>query len=236
MSLYFWLLILSIIIPLVLSFDKRVGFYKYWPLLLPSILVTGVVFITFDIYFASKGIWGFNPHYHSGILLAGVPLEEWLFFAVIPYSSIFIHYVLFAYFPETYLSDRHTRITSLVLISILFFGIITNYERAYTLVCFSLMIIVLLFSIFEKTRLMNRFYLSFLVILIPFMIINGILTGTFIQGEVVWYNPEEITGIRILTVPVEDFAYGFSLILINLLLMNYFRRIFNNVQRLEELK
>ena len=65
-----------------------------------------------------------------------------------------------------------------------------------------------------------------LVILIPFIIVNGILTGSFIEGEIVWYNPDEITGIRLITIPVEDFAYGFSLILINLHLMNYFRKLF----------
>jgi lycopene cyclase domain-containing protein len=194
-------------------------------------LLTGILFIAIDIYFARKGIWGFNPLYHSGILLAGLPLEELIFFVVIPYSSIFIHYVLCAYFPTMFLSDKITRIISLALIVILLFGILMNYQRSYTIVYFSLMIIVLLFGFSEKTRMMNRFYLSFLVILIPFIIINGILTGSFIPEEVVWYNAEEITGIRILTVPVEDFTYGFSLILINLLLMNYFRRIFNKVRK-----
>lgn len=159
-------------------------------------------------------------------MLAGLPLEEWLFFVVIPYASIFIHYVLKAYFPHMHLSERNTKITSVVIIVILLFCVLTYYEKAYSVVYFSLMIFVLIFSILGKKGLMNRFYLSFLVILIPFMIINGILTGSFIQGEVVWYNENEITGIRILTIPIEDFAYGFSLILINLLLMNYFRSIF----------
>lgn len=231
MSLYLVLLICSIIIPLSLSFDRKVAFYKHWPVLLPSILLTGLFFIGFDIYFARKEIWGFNPLYHSGILLGGLPLEELLFFVVIPYSSIFIHYVLLAYFPAMYLSDRKTRIISLVLIILLFSGILTNLKKSYSLVYFLLMVIVLLLSFFEKTRLMNRFYLSFIVILVPFILINGILTGSFIPEEVVWYNSQEITGIRILTIPVEDFTYGFILILINLLLMNYFRRSFIKVRK-----
>jgi lycopene cyclase domain-containing protein len=225
MSLYLTLLICSIIIPFSLSFDRKVGFYKHWRLLLPSILITGAIFIIMDSYFARKGIWGFNPNYHSGIVLARLPLEEWLFFVVIPYASIFIYYVLLAYFPHMHLSDRNTKIITVVIIVILIFGVLINYEKAYSVVYFSLMIIVLILSMFERKGLMNRFYLSFLVILIPFMIINGILTGSVIRGEVVWYNENEITGIRILTIPIEDFAYGFSLILINLLLMNYFRSI-----------
>ncbi len=226
MSLYLILLILSIIFPLVLSFDKKVGFYKHWPLLLPSLLLTGALFILFDIYFARNGIWGFNPKYHSGIVLADLPLEEWLFFIVIPYASIFIHYVMIAYFPDAILPDKTTKMISASLLAILFLAIILNPDRAYSVVYFSLMIFVLLISMFERTGLLNRFYVSFPVILIPFITINGILTGSFIEGEVVWYNSAEITGLRIITIPVEDFAYGFSLILINLLFMNYFRKLF----------
>jgi len=226
MSLYLILLLLSILFPLVLSFDKKVGFYKYWPVLLPSLLLTGALFIVFDIYFARRGIWGFNPQYHSGIVLADLPLEEWLFFIVIPYASIFIHYVLITWFPDAILPDKTTKMISAALTAILLLAIILNPDRAYSVVYFSLMIIVLLISMFERTGLLNRFYVSFPVILIPFIIINGILTGSFIEGEVVWYNSAEITGLRMITIPVEDFAYGFSLILINLLLMNYFRKLF----------
>jgi len=227
MLLYLTLLILSIIFPLVLSFDKKVAFYRHWPALFPSLMVTGALFIIFDIYFARQGIWGFNPRYHSGIVIADLPLEEWLFFIVIPYASIFIHYVIIAYFPEAFFSDKTTIIITLVLISALTLGIILNLQKAYTLVYFSAMIIVLTVTLFANTDLLKKFYVSFLVILIPFTIINGILTGSFIADEVVWYNSSEITGIRVFTIPVEDFTYGFSLILLNLLLMNYFRNLFN---------
>jgi len=226
MSLYLTLIICSIFIPLILSFDKKVGFYKHWPVLFPSVLLTGILFILFDIYFAGKGIWGFNPRYHSGLVFAGLPLEEWLFFVVIPYASIFIHYVISAYFPDKFPSDRTTRIISVALIVFLLVVVIPNIEKIYTLVYLSLMILVLIAGLFEKNRLLNRFYVSFPVILIPLLIVNGILTGSLIPGEVVWYSADEILGVRILTVPVEDFAYGFSLILINLMLMNYFRMLF----------
>jgi len=66
--------------------------------------------------------------------------------------------------------------------------------------------------------LLSSFYLTFLVMLIPFFIVNGILTGTGIENEVVWYNNDENLGIRMLTIPVEDSVFAFSLILLNLLL------------------
>jgi len=224
MPLYLLLLICSAFFPLILSFDRKVAFYRHWPSLIPSLLITGAFFLVFDIWFAKKAIWGFNPEYHSGIVISGLPLEEWLFFIVIPYASIFIHYVLIAYFPGKVLSNRATLAITIILILILTLSILFRPGRSYTLVYFTLMIIVLLLSALRKDRLLNRFYISFLVILIPFILINGILTGTLIEGEVGWYDPDEITGLRLITIPVEDFAYGFSLILINLMLMSLFKR------------
>lgn len=228
MSLYLALMLVSISIPLLLSFDKKVAFYRYWPVLFPSILITGIFFAALDVYFAAKGIWGFNPRYHTGIIIANLPFEEWLFFILIPYASIFIHFVLKSYFPGTDLNDKTTRTITIAIILILTAAIIAVPGKIYTVTYFSLMAIVLLISLFQKRRLLNSFYISFLIILIPFIIVNAILTGSLIEEEVVWYNPAEITGIRLITIPVEDFAYGFSLIFINLLLIDYFQKIINN--------
>jgi lycopene cyclase domain-containing protein len=68
---------------------------------------------------------------------------------------------------------------------------------------------------------MGRFYLAYAVILIPFFIVNGILTGSFIEQEVVWYNNEENLGVRIGTVPVEDIFYGMLLILMNVVIYEW---------------
>jgi lycopene cyclase domain-containing protein len=59
---------------------------------------------------------------------------------------------------------------------------------------------------------LNKFYFSYLVLLIPFTIVNGILTGTGLEEPVVWYNDLENMGFRILTIPFEDVFYGMLLI------------------------
>ena len=67
-----------------------------------------------------------------------------------------------------------------------------------------------------KSEYLNHFFIAYLVIyLFPFIIVNGILTGSGINEPVVWYNNLENLDIRIFTIPVEDFVYGLLLYLMN---------------------
>ena len=226
MPLYLTIEIFTIAIPLILSFDKKVSFYKMWKSLFISIFISAAFFIIADIIFVKLGVWGFNPKYLVGIYFLDLPLEEWLFFILIPYSCLFIHYVLIIYFPKTSLSIGTVKIISALIIFILLLTGGLNRDKLYTFLYSVLIILILLAALVSKIKVLNTFFLSFLVILIPFFIVNAILTGTFIEGEVVWYNNSEILGIRLLTVPVEDIGYAFSLILMNLLLTENFRRKF----------
>src|SRR6478609_5864849 len=94
---YLLLNLLSVLFPFLLSFDKKVAFYKHWRYLFPAIFITGVFFIAWDMLFTAKGIWSFNPHYITGIYIYNLPLEEVLFFLCVPYACVFIYEVMNAY-------------------------------------------------------------------------------------------------------------------------------------------
>ncbi len=219
MWLYSVLLITSISVPLILSFDKKLQFYKQWKHLLPSLFTIAAIYIVCDIYLTNLGVWGFNPRYHSNIIIFNLPLEEWLFFIVVPYASIFLHESVVLYFPGLRLSRRISKTVTIFLIIALAFVVLFNTQKTYTVYIFVVLIIALLLSIFDKSEVIRSFFLTFLIILIPFIIVNAILTGSFIEEEIVWYNNSENLGIRFFTIPIEDFGYAFSLILLNLMLM-----------------
>ena len=225
MSLYTILLLCSILVPLALSFDKKLQFYKQWKFLMPSIVVVALFYIVFDIYFTKLGVWGFNARYCSSNVFFNLPIEEWLFFIVIPYASVFLHDSIVLYFTKVRLHNKFAKYLSVTLLLILLIIVLFNLEKAYTTYIFSLVILVLIFSFFDKTIVISSFYCTFLAILIPFIIINAILTGSFIDEPIVWYNNNENLGIRFLTIPIEDFGYAFSLILFNLLLRNKLKTI-----------
>lgn len=213
MSFYAWIILGSIVGPLLLSFDKKVHFIGYLKALLPAILMVGVVFLVWDQYFTQNGIWGFTPNYLLGIYLGDLPLEECLFFLVVPYSCIFIYEVIRSWFPR-----RKTALTArifafLMVFSGLYLGI-RYMENWYTAsACIGAAILIIGFHFVEKVRWFGDFALAFIVVLIPFLVVNGLLTGAATPEPVVWYNEEHIIGVRIITIPMEDIYYNLCMLL-----------------------
>lgn len=163
------------------------------------------------------GVWSFNPRYHSGIEFFGLPLEEWLFFICIPYASIFIHFAFHYFYPKVSLSDRTVKIIYFILVTILIPVVIFNLDKMYTSVNYILLVLLLTYTVFRIPNILNTFFITFLIILIPFLVVNGILTGSFIDEPVVIYNNSENLGIRLGTIPIEDIGYAFTMILMSLI-------------------
>lgn len=189
-------------------------------------MLTMGVFIPWDVIFTINGVWGFNSDYFLGVEILSLPFEEWLFFLCIPFACVFTHYAVLLYFPNLKLKKVTTKAISISLVLILFVLALVNYDKWYTLVNFSLAIPLTWLVYKYNPQLLQHFLLTFLVMLIPFFIVNGILTGSWIDNQVVWYNDAENLGIRIGTIPVEDSIYAYSMILMNLFFFEYFCSIF----------
>ena len=220
-SLYLWLNIGSIAVPLLYSFHPKLQLYKKFHWLLLSLMLTMSVFIPWDVIFTMNGVWGFNSDYFLGFEIFSLPLEEWLFFICIPFSCVFTHYALLLYFPNLKLNKVATKAISISLVLILFILALANYDKWYTLVNFSLAIPLTWLVYKYNPQLLQHFFLTVLVMLIPFFIVNGVLTGSWIDNQVVWYNDAENLGIRMGTIPVEDSIYAYSMILMNLYYFEY---------------
>lgn len=217
MSVYLALEIVAIAVPLLYSYDRKLQFFLKLKSVILSLLIVGSLYVIGDILFTKYGIWGFNPKYHSGILIFNLPLEEWMFFIVIPYASIFLHDTLIYLFPSQQLTARATKVVSLISVLCLAICVLFNLDKAYTSIYLSVAIFAIVLCSRVASSILNRFYLTFLIILIPFFLVNSVLTGSIIAEPIVWYNNAENLGIRLFTVPVEDISYAFSLILFNLI-------------------
>ncbi|MGB0950266.1 MAG: lycopene cyclase domain-containing protein, partial [Marinirhabdus sp.] len=154
-----------------------------------------------------------NERYLSGYAMFGLPIEEWLFFVCIPYACIFTHYALTTLFPNFRVSEKTAVALHVLLVSLLVVTLWYNYDRWYTLVNFCCAVLVMAVVYNYKKEWLQPFWATYAVLLVPFFIVNGVLTGTGIAEQVVWYNNNENLGIRLLTVPIEDMIYNLGMLL-----------------------
>ncbi|HXD79103.1 MAG TPA: lycopene cyclase domain-containing protein [Puia sp.] len=217
-EIYLLLDVSTVLPPLIFSFHPRIRFYRYWRIYLPALVMSAVIFLLWDMYFTRQGVWGFNPKYVTGLYIGNLPVEEWLFFICIPYACIFTAFCRRLSGGRS--PGRRTgQLVTIVLILLLLGLAGLNMYRRYTSVTFASLSLLLAYASFvKKYSWLPRFYVSWLLLIIPLLIVDGLLTGTGLQEPVVWYSQHENLGCRILTIPVEDFFYGMELVLLNLVL------------------
>jgi lycopene cyclase domain-containing protein len=78
---------LVVTLPLEIVFRARV--YRRWRLLLRALLPVTAVFVLWDAVAIARGHWWYSARFTTGILLPGsVPVEELVFFLVIPVCGV----------------------------------------------------------------------------------------------------------------------------------------------------
>ena len=221
---YALVLFFTVIICFVASFDKRIQFHKQFLPFLKTAVLVGIPFIAWDIWFTAKGVWWFDTNYTLGINLAGLPLEEWLFFICIPFSCVFTYYCFDKFFELKWLSALNN---SIVFVTIIVCSVIVllHYDKIYTLVTGVATILTLIHLHFvARVEWIGKASFVFTVLMLGFFPVNGVLTGTGIESPIVNYNPGDFLGIRMLTIPIEDAVYGYTQFLLGL----YFFKKFQN--------
>jgi lycopene cyclase domain-containing protein len=216
----------AFIVPFLFSFHPKINFHREYKYFFPACLAVAVIFLVCDYFFTQRGIWGFNPDYVSGINLFLLPAEEILFFFCIPYACVFTYHCFKVLYGEKTILRGEKNISAILAVALLTAGILFH-DRAYTASTFiSLAVLISLLQFALKVNWLGRFYFTYAILLIPFFIVNGILTGTGLSAPVVWYNNNENLGIRLLTIPAEDVFYGMLLALGNVAGMEFLKQRF----------
>ncbi len=207
-----------ILFPFLLSFDKKVAYYTQWKSVLLALVLVGIPFLIHDYFFTEHGIWGFEPAYLSGLYIANLPLEEVLFFVVVPFACVFIYACVKQYFA----------VYSFKQFNQLFYGFIGVYAVIVLLLGWSnwyssmasIAALILLFYVYKKPNI-QFIPFAFSLSMIPFFMMNSVLTGLATATPVVWYNNSENLNFRWGTIPVEDVLYSFVLIVCNILIVEW---------------
>lgn len=205
--LYLWLDLITLFFPVVLSFDKRVHFFSSWKNVSIATVIIAVPYMMWDTFFTNRGVWGFNPAYLSGINVGSLPLEEVMFFFVVPFACVFIYACVKHYFAKisfTRLDSSLKIILFLYIITLIFINPNGWYTMSATL---SAAAVVVLWNRNKSLRFVG---ISYLICLIPFVVVNGILTGGVTEEPIVWYNDLHNCSVRFWSIPLEDFIYAFG--------------------------
>jgi len=208
MSEYLLINIFIIIVPLLLTFENKLKFYKKLSSVLISILVVSTAYIIWDSCAAKAGDWAFNPKYLIGIYFFGLPLEEILFFITVPFSIIFIYETVRFYLKEKEIFfSRYIYFSVMILLIV---GMILFANQSYTLIVLSYCLAFFVLALFFFPAILKSkiFWVTILISYLPFLIVNYLLTSL----PIVTYNPDAIWGNRFITIPLEDFFYSFSMI------------------------
>ena len=87
---YFLVLGLTLIVPLLKSFNKELNFFQSKKRFLFSMIIPFLIFVLIDIIAVKRNLWFFNDNFTVGFKIFNLPVEEILFFVVIPFSCLFL--------------------------------------------------------------------------------------------------------------------------------------------------
>jgi lycopene cyclase domain-containing protein len=86
---YLGLLVGCLVVTAPLELVLRVRVYARWRRLLLAVLPEFVVFVTWVLYAIAQGHWSYDGDLTLGVRLpGGIPVEEVLFFLVVPLCSV----------------------------------------------------------------------------------------------------------------------------------------------------
>ncbi len=218
---YLVLDIATLLFPLILSFDKRVNFKSKWSYLFPSITITALFFIVWDVWKTKEGIWSFNEAYVLKYRIFNLPIEEIFFFFCIPYACLFVYACMRVYFKQLELSVFATRLVTVLLIGLFLILAFSNWGKAYPFVTFGFTATFLIMCLmFSQLHILARFYMPFIVITIPFLIIDGFLTGL----PIIIYDPAEHLNMRMGSIPIEDMVYNLLMIGMSVIMYEHLQK------------
>ena len=96
MDAWQYLLILGLCVAVTLPLEIIGGarVYRRPKALLATLAPVVAIFAGWDLFAVHHGDWWFSMRYTLGLRLAGLPVEEWLFFLVVPACALLTYEVL----------------------------------------------------------------------------------------------------------------------------------------------
>lgn len=217
---YLFLNLIILIGPLSLSFDKKVFFRQYWKNVFSAILISSLIYLTWD-FLVTDIHWHFNPERTVSFFNFSLPAGEILFFITVPYACLFLWQVLLSRVRDDswQVSNKFYFIFIIFLLSSFYFFFAGKYYTALVAMAI-FMISSLDFSLQSYIFKYKIYPVFFIIITLLIFIFNGYLTSR----PIVLYNKYVQLDFLVRTIPIEDFFYGYSHLFLNVILYTFFNK------------
>jgi len=219
---YWYLLILLVLagLTLFLFIKKSIVFIMEFKYMLPAVIFSGTIFIMLNIRFLQAGIISYNENFLIGKNILNLPLEEWLFLLVISLFAFSVYILVNVKFEKFEKPNLFYIISILLLVGFAYEAWFSR-QKLVPFFMFFLLAIYFGYTLLRKRFKphLTKFYISYFIVVVPFFLIKILLNIL----PVILYNNDFTLGIRLIGVPVEQFANLFLLMLINITIFEYLR-------------
>lgn len=185
-----------------------------------SILIPSLIFIYHDNK-VTNNWWVFNKKFIVGYKILKLPIEEILFFFSVSFSTL----TLWINLKQLHnLSIKNLSFSFFYLFIFVFYHFLylknkKPYPKYVNFFYFFLLLIDIIFKTYLFIQL--KFLLFTLIVFVLTLIFNLYLT----KRLVVLYNEKFKSGIKIISIPIEDFLYGLNFLYFEILLFEFFSRL-----------
>ncbi|MGP6239135.1 lycopene cyclase domain-containing protein [Cuniculiplasma sp. SKW4] len=214
--------------PLFISIVGKVKFLEHYKATVTSIVTVAIPYIIWDMLVTGVD-WHFNPKYVLPIKIVDLPIEEILFFFVVPFAMLFVFEYIREYSRERTVDGSSVLYASSIAFVIIIILTFLSYSIQYlflALISLDVLFVSQFLSNFNLFRSKN-YWLYMLTGVIAFLIVNYILTSLPV---VEYYTSRILTTSswngRITTIPMEDFIYNFSLLSFYLFFYRMYEKYF----------
>ena len=200
--------------PLALSFDQKVHFISHIVPVLVATLSIGCLYLLWDIVVVKRGDWAFNDQFVGQARIFNLPIGEILFFLTVPYACLFLYEVGVAYIGRAMVLAWPVW-ASWVLAGIAIIAVVVYRRQGYTVLALGSMAVFLVAQAMVFPELPGRSDFLFFMGsgLLVFVLFNGIYTAL----PTIFYNQHAIWGVRVFSIPLEDFFYNIAYLGLSLL-------------------
>lgn len=206
---YWLVLALVAVVPLTLSllpWQFRWRSYD-WLRLVQVFIFVSIPFILLDSISHGRGWWAYNPDFTMSGRLLGLPVEEIMFFFVVPFACLYLYSTAARVVRDEKISRLWLWRAILGLFLTAGLVLITIEPKERTIVDVALFSVVAIIAMIHPPGRVGALWLLAVVGL--FLIVNTVLTAMPIVSYEATYGSQ----YRLGTIPFEDTLYNFSLLL-----------------------